>query len=69
MIKLSKKRRFKQKQAIQNDRVLYINEDSITETLDTALEKSVELGRNLTDEEFKEIFEKKTKMKVVNRIR
>jgi len=74
---MSKKRRFKQRQkeqefeisslkqqAIQNDRILYIDEDSITETLEATLEKCEELGRNLTDEEFKEIFEKKMKMRV-----
>jgi len=71
-----KKRRFKQRQKeqefesspiqqdIQNDRTLYIDEDSVTDTLETALEKCEELGRNLTDEEFKEIFEKKMRMKV-----
>ena len=74
---MSKKRIFKQRQKeqefeisspiqqyIQNDRTLYIDEDSVTDTLEAVLEKCEELGRNLTDEEFKEIFEKKIIMMV-----
>lgn len=74
---MTKKRRFKQRQkeqefeisspmqqAIQNDRTLYIDKNNVTETSEVMLEKYEELGRNLTDEESKEIFEKRMKMRV-----